>query len=51
MTGEENPIDGCAWWAPDHGITESDKIEQLTHTHTHTHTYFFLTFAKELLLW
>ena len=29
--------DRGAWWATVHGITESDTVEQLTHTHTHTH--------------
>ena len=25
-----NPMDGGAWWAPVHGITESDVTESLT---------------------
>ena len=31
-------MDRGAWRAIVHGIAESDRIEQLTHTYTHTHT-------------
>ena len=30
-----NPVDGGAWWATVHGVTESDLTE-CTHTYTHT---------------
>ena len=36
-------MDREAWWATDHGVTESDTAEHAhtyiyVHTHTHTHT-------------
>ena len=34
----ESSMDRGAWRAIVHGIAESDRIEQLTHTYTHTHT-------------
>ena len=40
-----NPMDRGAWWAIDHGVTESDTTECVhvharacVHTHTHAHT-------------
>ena len=42
----ENPMDGGAWWAIVHGVSESETTECVcahvrvhTHTHTHTHTW------------
>ena len=32
-------MDGGAWWATVHGVTESETTEPLTHTHIHTHTH------------
>ena len=32
----ENPMDRGAWSTTIHGVTDSDKTEQLTHTHTHS---------------
>ena len=28
-----NPMDEGAWWVTVHGLTESDRTEQLTHIH------------------
>ena len=29
----ENPLDRGAWWATDHGVSELDMTERLTHTY------------------
>ena len=29
----ENPMDGGAWWAAVHGVTESDATEAVCHAH------------------
>ena len=31
----ENSMDRGAWWGMVHGVTESDRTKQLTHTHKH----------------
>ena len=31
-----NPMDRGAWWTTVHGVTESDRTEQLTHYTTHS---------------
>ena len=34
----ENPVDGGAWWAVVHRVTELDTTELTWHACTHTHT-------------
>ena len=36
----ENPMDGGAWWATVHKVTQSQtQLSTHTNTHTHTHTH------------
>ena len=38
----ENPMDGGAWWATVHGVTELDMMEQLHYTLNETNDLFII---------